>query len=102
MPEVLVLKEPKIAIHLRILALSEILLVLFEVISEGDEGLVCLLALVNVDFKYLFESDLLLLCSLLEEVSVLPNVIFYQLSHHLGRLGQVVGMGNVKIFKMSN
>ena len=65
MPEVLVLKEPKIAIHLRVLALPEILLILFEVISEGDEGLVCLLALVDVDFKYLFEADLLLLRSLL-------------------------------------
>lgn len=102
MPEVLVLKEPKIAIHLRVLALPEILLILFEVISEGDEGLVCLLALVDVDFKYLFEGNLLLFCSLLEEVSVLPNVIFYQLPHHLGCLGQVVGMGHVKIFKMPN
>jgi hypothetical protein len=72
------------------------------VISEGDEGLVCLFALVDIDFEYLFEGDLLLLCGLLEQFSVLPNVIFYQLSHHLGRLGQVVGMGNVKIFKMPN
>ena len=87
MPEVLVLKEPKIAIHLRVLALPEILLILFEVISEGDEGLVCLLALVDVDFKYLFEGNLLLLCGLLEELSVLPNVIFDQLPHHLGCLG---------------
>jgi hypothetical protein len=102
MSEVLVLKEPEIAIHLLVLALPEILLILFKVISEGDEGLVCLLALVDVDFNYLFEGDLLLLCCLLEELSVLPDVILDQLSHRLGCLGQVVGMGHVKIFEITN
>ena len=61
-------------------------------ICEADKSFVCLLAPIDVDFHDLFESDLLPLYSLLEKVSVLPNIFFDQLSHRLSCLCQVVGM----------
>ena len=69
-------------------------------ISKVDESLFCLLAPVDIGLQCLLEGDVLLLCSLLEELSVLPNVILDQLPQRLGCLCQIVGMGHVQIFEI--